>query len=300
MPFIKETDDGRRRPRSAEGTLASAHPRPDHATDAGASVPIVRERVAPGRQEAVEKAGLLTFHDVRMDLVTHRVFRDGREIQLPPNELRLLRHFLEHPGHVLSRRRLLDEVWGAEPVDPRTVDANVRRLRGALNEGGGPDLLRTVRAKGYALDYRPLSLAILVPAKPPGVPAREGSDGPVATGEASFLAAPDALLPDATWATIEPLLPPRVSRGLGRPGLTDRAALTGILFVLLAGVGWEMLPKEMGCGSGVTCRKRLRQWRRSGVWPRIEAVLRERWGGLIEASEARTIVARETVSRRRR
>ncbi len=61
------------------------------------------------------------------------------------------------------------------------------------------------------------------------------------------------LVSDELWAVVEPLLPRRrVSRKGGRPRLDDRAVFTGILFVLRSGVPWEMLPKEMGCGSGST------------------------------------------------
>ena len=97
----------------------------------------------------------LAFHDLAMDLVAHRVFRGGREIHLSPTEFRLLRHFLENPGRVFSRSQLLDRVWGGEiDIELRTVDATIRRLRRALNDGDGEDLLRTVRAEGYSLDHR--------------------------------------------------------------------------------------------------------------------------------------------------
>jgi two-component system phosphate regulon response regulator PhoB len=97
----------------------------------------------------------LAFHDLSMDLVAHRVFRGGREIHLSPTEFRLLRHFLENPGRVFSRAQLLDRVWGGEiDIELRTVDATIRRLRRALNDGAGEDLLRTVRAEGYSLDHR--------------------------------------------------------------------------------------------------------------------------------------------------
>jgi transposase len=88
------------------------------------------------------------------------------------------------------------------------------------------------------------------------------------------------LLPDELWAIIEPLLPPQVPspRG-GRPPVAHRAALTGILFVLKTGIGWEDLPTEMGCGSGMTCWRRLRDWQADGTWEKIHAVLLERLEG---------------------
>ena len=58
--------------------------------------------------------------------------------------------------------------------------------------------------------------------------------------------------------------------------MPDRAALTGILFVLQSGIPWEMLPQEMGCGSGVTCWRRLREWQKKGVWKRLHLTLLER------------------------
>ncbi|MGH9903693.1 MAG: IS5 family transposase [Pyrinomonadaceae bacterium] len=87
---------------------------------------------------------------------------------------------------------------------------------------------------------------------------------------------PPRLLDDALWAQIEPLLPkPRRGRGhrAGRPRLPDRAVLTGILFVLRSGIPWSMLPREMGCGSGTTCWRRLVRWQRAGVWARLHAAL---------------------------
>ena len=87
------------------------------------------------------------------------------------------------------------------------------------------------------------------------------------------------LVPDALWAELEPLLPPRRPRPKGgRPPLSDRAVLTGILFVLKSGIPWEMLPKEMGCGCGMTCWRRLRDWQTAGVWARLHRVLLDRLG----------------------
>lgn len=87
------------------------------------------------------------------------------------------------------------------------------------------------------------------------------------------------LIPDALWAELAPLLPPHRPRPKGgRPRVSDRAALTGILFVLKSGIPWEMLPREMGCGSGMTCWRRLRDWQRAGVWARLHRVLLDRLG----------------------
>lgn len=98
------------------------------------------------------------------------------------------------------------------------------------------------------------------------------------------------LVDDALWELIEPLLPPPPARTgtRGRPRLSDRAALTGILFVLRSGIPWEMLPQEMGCGSGMTCWRRLRDWHRAGVWRRLHELLLSRLeqGGQIDWSRA--------------
>jgi len=95
----------------------------------------------------------LAYADLEMDVAGHRVRRNGEQVALGPTEFRLLRHFLEHPGRVFSRERLLDAVWSHDPdIDTRTVDVHVRRLRQALNDGGRADLIRTVRSAGYSLD----------------------------------------------------------------------------------------------------------------------------------------------------
>jgi transposase len=80
---------------------------------------------------------------------------------------------------------------------------------------------------------------------------------------------------DELWARIEPLLPkrePPTEKG-GRPPLKDRAALTGILFVLKTSIPWEDLPQEMHCGCGMTCWRRLRDWQQAGVWDKLHELL---------------------------
>ena len=84
------------------------------------------------------------------------------------------------------------------------------------------------------------------------------------------------LVDDDLWRRIEPLLPtrrPRNRQYAGRAPIPDRAVLTGILFVLRSGLPWNMLPREMGCGSGTTCWRRLVRWQRAGVWKRLHRVL---------------------------
>jgi len=85
------------------------------------------------------------------------------------------------------------------------------------------------------------------------------------------------LLPDELWGLIAPLLPPEPPKPKGgRPPVPQRAALTGILFVLRSGIPWEMLPQELGCGCGMTCWRRLRDWQAAGVWGKVHCMLLER------------------------
>lgn len=87
------------------------------------------------------------------------------------------------------------------------------------------------------------------------------------------------LITDELWAVIEPLLPPESEklRG-GRPRIPNRDVLRGILFVLATGLPWEYLPPEMGCGSGMTCWRRLKEWHEAGVWHRLHRALLDRLG----------------------
>jgi transposase len=87
------------------------------------------------------------------------------------------------------------------------------------------------------------------------------------------------IVSDDLWTVVAPLLPPEPPKPKGgRPRLPDRAALTGIIFVLRTGIPWEWLPQEMGCGSGMTCWRRLRAWQQAGVWHRLHRVILDRLG----------------------
>jgi transposase len=96
------------------------------------------------------------------------------------------------------------------------------------------------------------------------------------------------LVSDELWEVIEPLLPPaRPKPKGGRPPIENRAALTGIIFVLKTGIPWELLPQEMSCGSGVTCWRRLRDWQDAGVWERLHRTLLDRLGDADEIEWSR-------------
>lgn len=87
------------------------------------------------------------------------------------------------------------------------------------------------------------------------------------------------LVSDDLWALVAPLLPPEPPKPKGgRPRIPDRACLTGIIFVLKTGIQWELLPQEMGCGSGMTCWRRLRDWQAAGVWDALHRTLLDRLG----------------------
>jgi two-component system phosphate regulon response regulator PhoB len=114
---------------------------------------LARVRAILRRTRPALSTEILRYDDLTMDIASHRVARGSRQIHLGPTEFRLLRYLLEHPGRVFSREQLLDAVWGHDVyVEPRTVDVHIRRLRQALNGRNEQDLIRTVRAAGYALD----------------------------------------------------------------------------------------------------------------------------------------------------
>lgn len=101
------------------------------------------------------------------------------------------------------------------------------------------------------------------------------------------------LVSDELWKEIEPLLPspkPRRRRYPGRKPMDRRKVLTGILFVLKSGIPWEMFPQEMGCGSGMTCWRYLRDWQSAGIWDELHEVLLAKLREADQIDWSRTVV----------
>ena len=93
----------------------------------------------------------IMFEDMKINIGTHKVYRNSKEIKLGPTEFNLLRFFMENINRVFSRQQLLNHVWKHDAlVEPRTVDVHVRRLRKSLNAGNKKDFIRTVRSAGYS------------------------------------------------------------------------------------------------------------------------------------------------------
>ncbi|WP_170367114.1 phosphate regulon transcriptional regulator PhoB [Ruegeria arenilitoris] len=114
---------------------------------------MARIRAQLRRVRPAAAAETLEYHDIVVDLESHKASRAGKPLRMGPTEFRLLCTFMEKPGRVFSRDQLLDRAWGRDVyVDSRTVDVHIGRLRKALTAFGGADPLRTVRGAGYALD----------------------------------------------------------------------------------------------------------------------------------------------------
>jgi transposase len=108
------------------------------------------------------------------------------------------------------------------------------------------------------------------------------------------------LVSDELWAIVAPLIPsePPKPKG-GRPRVPDRQALTGIIFVLKTGIPWEYLPPELGCGSGMTCWRRLRDWNRAGLWHRLHQALLERLEAAGQIDWSRSSLDTDSVAAKR-
>ena len=104
------------------------------------------------------------------------------------------------------------------------------------------------------------------------------------------------LISDELWAVVEPLLPPEPEKSKGgRPRIPKRDVLRGILFVLATGSHLEYLPPEMGCGSGMTCWRRLKQWHEAGVWQKLHRTLLDRLGEADRIDWSRAALASASV-----
>lgn len=114
---------------------------------------LARIRALLRRNRSPQDKGVLSYADIVLDQTSHRVSRSGRPLHLGPTEYRLLQFLMQNPECVFSRETLLRSIWGHDIyVEVRTVDVHIRRLRKTLNQNGLPDLIRTVRAAGYAID----------------------------------------------------------------------------------------------------------------------------------------------------
>ena len=120
-----------------------------------------------------------------------------------------------------------------------------------------------------------------------------------------------SLVSDELWSQIEPLLPPEPepSPKGGRPRVTNRQALCGIVFVLKTGVPWQSLPGEMNCGSGSTCWRRFSEWTELSVWSKLHALLLSQLGqagainlqrAVIDSASVRAVFGGRTPARTRR
>ena len=113
------------------------------------------DRVLTLQMQDAETGGLraLTLGNLVVDLAAFQARWQSRPVALMPNEFRLLRYFAEHPGRVFTRSQLIAALGKQEPpVDERTVDVWVGRLRRALRAAGAGNPLRTVRSLGYVFD----------------------------------------------------------------------------------------------------------------------------------------------------
>jgi transposase len=104
------------------------------------------------------------------------------------------------------------------------------------------------------------------------------------------------LVTDDLWTIVEPLIPPEPPKPTGgRPRVPDRACLTGILFVLKTGIPWEWLPQELGCGSGMTGWRRLRDWQAAGVWTQFHRAVLDRLGQAGQIDWSRAVIDASSV-----
>lgn len=108
----------------------------------------------------------------------------------------------------------------------------------------------------------------------------------------------EELVSDELWEMVQPLLPPPKPRRYKYPGrkpMDPRKILTGILYVLKSGIPWEMLPQELGFGTGMSCWRYLNAWQQQGIWKRIHKVLLDKLREADKIDFSRAIVDSSSV-----
>jgi DNA-binding response OmpR family regulator len=106
----------------------------------------------PGPMDRTAQDADLVAGRIRLSVAAHRVWADGREVELTVTEFALLEHLMRRPGRVVTRAALLAQVWGYPDIASRTVDVHIAQLRAKLGEASP---LRTVRGVGYAAEPVP-------------------------------------------------------------------------------------------------------------------------------------------------
>ena len=104
------------------------------------------------RKHVGQRTNILTVGDLTLDTAQRRVTRGGEEIALLPKEFAILEYLMRHPGTVLSREQIEDQIWNYEYAgSSNNVDGYLSRLRKKIDEGRGEKLLHTVRGMGWAI-----------------------------------------------------------------------------------------------------------------------------------------------------
>ena len=107
------------------------------------------------RRVPERRMDMLRFADLDMDMLRHKASRAGKPLDLAPQEYRLLEYLLRHPGEVLTRTRLAEQVWDMNfNGDSNVVDVAVRRLRRKVDDPCDRKLIHTLRGVGYVLEER--------------------------------------------------------------------------------------------------------------------------------------------------
>lgn len=107
------------------------------------------------RRGPIRRPEVVSYGELDMDLVRHRAVRAGQPLDLAPQEYRLLEYLLRHPGQVLTRTRLAEQVWDMNfDGDSNVVDVAVRRLRRKVDDPFDKKLIHTLRGVGYVLEAR--------------------------------------------------------------------------------------------------------------------------------------------------